>query len=47
MRDKCDFYFSVWPIFCPFTHLTIQKIIILKNQKIPGDIIILHVFQKL
>ena len=31
-----------WAIFCPLTLLTIQKIKILKKQKKPGDIIILH-----
>ena len=31
----------------PFYPLTAQKIKIKKNQKMPGDIIILHVFQKL
>ena len=38
-RDECNFYFSFWANFCPFTHLTIQKI---KMKKVLGDIIILH-----
>ena len=33
---------SFWPIFCPFTPLTAQKIKILKMKKNPGDVIILH-----
>ena len=43
-------YFSFWAIFCPFTTLiTAQKIKILKNEKkkkLPGDIIILHMYPK-
>ena len=35
-------YFSFWAIFCPFTSLTAQKIKIKKNEKTPGDIIILQ-----
>ena len=36
-------YFSFWAIFCPFTYLTALKIKIKKkNEKKPGDIIILH-----
>ena len=45
-HDKCNCYFSFWPILCPFTLfalLTTQKIKISKNKKsTPGDIIILH-----
>ena len=37
-----DNYFSFWAIFCPFTVLTAHKIKILKMEKTPGDIIILH-----
>ena len=37
MRDGCNCYFSFWAIFCPFTHLTVQKM----KKKTPGDIIIL------
>ena len=33
---------SFWPIFCPFTPLTAQKMKILKMKKNPGDVIILH-----
>ena len=40
--DRCDYYFSFWAIFCPFTPLTAQKFKIKKNEKIPGYIIILH-----
>ena len=25
MHDGCNCYFSFWAIFCPFTHLTVQK----------------------
>ena len=32
-RDRCNFYFSFWAIFCPFTPLTTQKIKILKSWK--------------
>ena len=39
-------YFSFWAFFCPFTPLTTQKIKILKNEKTPGDIIILHMCSK-
>ena len=46
-RNGCNCYFSFWAIFCPFTHLTTQKIKILKNmKKAPGDIIILHICAK-
>ena len=31
--DKCNFYFSFWAIFCPFTPITAQKIKILQNWK--------------
>ena len=31
--DGCNFYFSFWAIFCPFTHLTAQKIKILQKWK--------------
>ena len=32
-RDGCNFYFSFWTIFCPFTPLTTQKIKIFKKWK--------------
>ena len=42
-----DCYFSFCAIFCPFTPLTAQKIKIKKKmEKIPGDIIILHMCAK-
>ena len=31
--DTCNFYFSFWAIFCPFTPITAQKIKILQNWK--------------
>ena len=31
--DRCNFYFSFWAIFCPFTSLTAQKIKIFKKWK--------------
>ena len=30
-RDRCNFYFSFWAIFCPYTPLTTQKIKIYKK----------------
>ena len=36
--DRCNFYFSFWAIFCPFTTISAKK----KWKKTPGDIIILH-----
>ena len=39
-------YFSFWAIFCPFTPITAQKSKLKKNEKIPGDIIILHMCTK-
>ena len=43
VRDRCNYYFSFWTIFCPFTLLTAQKITIRKKmKKRPGDIIISH-----
>ena len=35
-------FFSFWTIFSPLTPLTTQKIKILKNEKMPGNIIISH-----
>ena len=32
-RDGCDWYFSSWAIFCPFTPLTAQKNQNLKKLK--------------
>ena len=44
VQDGCNFYFSFWAIFCPFTPLTAQKIKIKKKmQKRPEDIILLHI----
>ena len=39
VHDRCN-YFSFWPIFCPFTSLTTQKIKIKKKKmkKTTGDI---------
>ena len=31
VRDRRNCYFSFWTMFCPFTHETAQKIIILKR----------------
>ena len=41
---KCNWQnsLSFWTSFCSFTPLTTQKIKILKNWEIPGDIIIWH-----
>ena len=33
LSDRCNYYFSFWAIFCPFTPLTAQKIKILKKWK--------------
>ena len=45
-HDRCNCYFSLSAIFCPFT--TAQKIKIKKKKmnKAPGDIIILHMCTK-
>ena len=32
-RGRCNYYFSFWAIFCPFTPLKAQKINILKKWK--------------
>ena len=42
---RCDRhkFLSFWATFCLFTHLTSQKIKILKLRKTPGDIIILQI----
>ena len=46
-QNGCNFYFSVWTIFCRFTPLTTQKINIKKKwKKMVGDVIILNVYQK-
>ena len=44
-NTRCDRQklLSFWTIFCPFSPLTTQKIKILNLEKIPGDIIILHI----
>ena len=46
-HNGCN-YFSSWAKFCPFTSLTTWKIKIKKkkNEKRPGDIIILHMCTK-
>ena len=42
-RDRCNYYFSFWAIFWPFTPLTAQiNQYFEKMKKIPADIIILH-----
>ena len=46
-HDGYNFYFSFWDICCPFTPLKTQKIKIIKNEKRPGDIIILHMCNKI
>ena len=47
-HDRCNCSFSFLTFFCPFIPLTAQKIKIpKKKKKTPGDIIILHVYQKL
>ena len=33
VHDRCNCYFSLWAIFCPFTPLTARKIKILKKWK--------------
>ena len=43
-RDTCNFYFSFWA-FLPFYPLPAKKI--KRMKKTPGDITILHVYQKL
>ena len=42
---RCDRwkFLSFWAIFCPLSPLTTHKLKILKLNKIPGDIIILHI----
>ena len=40
VHNRCNCYFSFWPIFCPFTSLTTSKIY--KSEKKSGVIIILH-----
>ena len=45
--DGCNFYFAFWTIFCPFIPPNSPKIQNLKkNEKLPGDIIILHLCTK-
>ena len=50
-RNECNCYFSFWAIFCPFTPspppLTAQTSKIKKkNEKIPRNMIILHICTK-
>ena len=33
VHDRCNCYFSLWVIFCPFTPVTAQKMKISKKQK--------------
>ena len=41
--DRCNYHFSFWAIFCPFTPLTAKKNQNFeKMKKTPEDIIILH-----
>ena len=40
--NRCHFYFLFGVIFCPFTSLTAEKSKFKKNEKTPGDIIILQ-----
>ena len=44
-RNRCNYYFSFWAIFCPFTTLTAQKSK-WKKMKKHLDIIILHMCTK-
>ena len=37
-HDRCNYYFSCWAIFCPFTPLTAQKVKIFKKMKKPLEI---------
>ena len=46
-HDGCNYYFSFWGIFCPFTPPNSPKNQNFKKiKKIPGDIIILHMCTK-
>ena len=50
-HNRCNWYFSFWAFFCPFTSLTAWKIKIKKKndkkkKKMPGDIIILQLCTK-
>ena len=48
VRNGWNCSFPFWANFCPFTPLTSWKIKILKKmKKTPGDIMILHMHQKL
>ena len=44
--DGCNCYFSVWAIFCNFTPHQLKKSKFKKNEKTPGDAIILHTCTK-
>ena len=44
-HDRCNFHFSFWAIFCPFTSIT-WKTKIFEMKKTPGDIILLHMCTK-
>ena len=44
MRHDGQSFWSFWAIFCPLTLLTTWKSKFSKNEKNPGDIIILHLF---
>ena len=43
IQGATDKLLSFWAIFCPFSPQTTQKIKILKLEKAPGDIIIIHI----
>ena len=45
-HDRCNCYFSIWAIFCPFTPLQPKKSKFWKNEKTAQDIIILHMCTK-
>ena len=46
--DGCNFYFSFWAVFGPFTPLKAQEIKTKKNEeKLPGDIIILQNYDQM
>ena len=43
VHDRCNLHFSFWTIFCPEKPKLKKK---KWKKKLPGDIIILHVYQK-
>ena len=48
MHDRCNFWFSFWASFCPFTLPlnNTKNLNFTKMKKIPGDFIILHLYNK-